>query len=280
MPHSLIYHSKGAAALLITLAVFLFTNQAVAVTNTSSVDLEKNSSQYASIADGSQTGLDLTNDFTIEAWFKLEQLPEATPMTIVAKAPVDNSGGYHLMMGPNSTNKLHVYYWDSSGNDTQIQSASDFVNSDNIGKWIHVAVSVDVSAKTASMYKNGIAVSTSQFTSGASSVDGGTKSVSIGAVNVDTTPAWFFDGLLDEVRIWSDIRTSSEIEDNMYENVASSSANLVGYWKLENNYQDETSNHNDLTAANSPEFSEEPAHHITCSGIVGFSLVCSILGLF
>ena len=43
--------------------------------NTYSLDLELTSSQYAYIADGDQTGLDITGDFTYEMWIKLEQLP-------------------------------------------------------------------------------------------------------------------------------------------------------------------------------------------------------------
>jgi hypothetical protein len=42
--------------------------------NTHSLDLELSSSQYAYITDANQTGLDITGDFTIEAWIKLNRL--------------------------------------------------------------------------------------------------------------------------------------------------------------------------------------------------------------
>ena len=55
--------------------------------------------------------------------------------------------------------------------------------------------------------------------------------------------------------MWSDIRTASEIADNAGVELTGSEGNLVGYWKLNNDYTDETSNGNDLTASGSPVFS-------------------------
>jgi len=55
--------------------------------NTHSIALAAASSQSLSITDGSQTGLDLSGDFTIEAWIKLTQLPSTagTEFGIVSK---------------------------------------------------------------------------------------------------------------------------------------------------------------------------------------------------
>jgi hypothetical protein len=41
------------------------------------------------------------------------------------------------------------------------------------------------------------------------------------------------NGLMDEIRIWSDVRTQQEIIDNMRTSVATNAGNLVGYWKLD-----------------------------------------------
>jgi hypothetical protein len=67
----------------------------------------------------------------------------------------------------------------------------------------------------------------------------------------------FPDGLMDEVRVWNDVRTAQEISDNYEKEISGGSANLQGYWKLNNNYTDETSNGNDLTASGSPVFSTD-----------------------
>jgi len=56
--------------LIFSLLVFLLPSFAFAAS--ASIDLERSSSQYLSITDASQTGLDFTGDFTIEGWVKLE----------------------------------------------------------------------------------------------------------------------------------------------------------------------------------------------------------------
>ena len=59
---------------------------------------------------------------------------------------------------------------------------------------------------------------------------------------------------MDEVRIWDDIRTDSEISDNRLKCLVGNEANLQAYWRFDNNPNDETSNGNDLTENNSPTY--------------------------
>jgi hypothetical protein len=59
--------------------------------------------------------------------------------------------------------------------------------------------------------------------------------------------------------MWDDIRTADEIRGNMNRELVGNETNLVGYWKFNNNYLDETSNNNDLTASGSPVFSTDYA---------------------
>ena len=67
----------------------------------------------------------------------------------------------------------------------------------------------------------------------------------------------FCDGHFDELRIWTDIRTAQEISDNYQTELVGNEANLVGYWKFNNDLTDETSNSYDLTGVNSPTFSTD-----------------------
>jgi hypothetical protein len=43
--------------------------------NTNAIDLEADKSQYLSVSDAVQAGLDITGDLTIEAWVKIESAP-------------------------------------------------------------------------------------------------------------------------------------------------------------------------------------------------------------
>lgn len=223
------------------------------MSNTHSLDLERSSTQYASISDASQTGLDFTGDFTIEAWIKLEQLPSTAGgnMVIVSKDDVNNRC-YNLDI-KGSDDKLSIQYFSGgSVNRHQMNLAFD---SGDVGTWVHVAVSVDVSAETATFYKNGSSqASTYAIDSNGTSVDDDPAEFRIGAQGNN---AQYFDGLIDEVRVWNDIRTSGEIASNYQTELTGSESNLQGYWKLNNNYTDETSNGNDLTGSGSPVFSTD-----------------------
>ncbi|MDA3815062.1 MAG: LamG domain-containing protein [Patescibacteria group bacterium] len=219
--------------------------------NTNSINLELSSSQYLSITDANQTGLDLSTDFTIEVWIKLEQLPSsASYMGLVNKDDASTNRSYTFRLNPDDT--CFVNYWSDNSTQTNITSDTAIVVAGDVGNWVHLAVTVDISAQTAIMYKNGSAVATTTGLSGSTTIQNTSGPVEIGT---RTNGDLYFDGLIDEVRVWSDIRTATEIADNYEKELNGDEAGLVGYWKLNNNLLDETTNNNDLTNNNSATFS-------------------------
>jgi len=230
------------------------------MSNTHSLDLEASSSQYASITDANQTGLDITGDLTIEAWVKLEQLPSTatSTMCLVGKyRDAGGTGGYKLVI--TTSDILRLNFVDNDGKTTQtlIDSDSAIVTSNDVGEWVHLAVSADISTPTGVIYKNGVAVAStvSSPTSTATTIATNTNDFAIGYDSNNSTQ--YVDGLIDEVRVWNDVRTAQEIQDNLGKELVGNEANLQGYWKLNNDYTDETSNGNDLTASGSPVFSTD-----------------------
>ena len=218
--------------------------------NSASLDLESGSSQYASIADGSQTGLDITGDMTIEAWVKFESEPG--DFVMVSKWG-DGTGdrsyrfGYHDSAG---TKSLRLYI---STNGTANETLTVVTTAIATGVWSHVACTFDASTSTAEMFINGLSIGSD--TGSYTSLYNGVESFAIGCAVPDGTQFGFVDGLIEDVRVWNDIRTDQEIVDNLYLELDGTEANLQGYWKLNNDYLDETSNGNDLTASGSPVFS-------------------------
>ena len=67
----------------------------------------------------------------------------------------------------------------------------------------------------------------------------------------------YLDGLIDDVRIWNAIRSATDIANARSAQLLGSETNLQGYWRLNNNYTDLTSNNNTLTASGSPVFSTD-----------------------
>jgi hypothetical protein len=63
---------------------------------------------------------------------------------------------------------------------------------------------------------------------------------------------------MDDVRVWSDLRTASEISFYNTEVLTGSEGNLVAYYKCDSNVEDaQTSGLNDLTANNTPTYSTD-----------------------
>ena len=220
--------------------------------NTHSLDLEASSSQYASISDASQTGLDITGDITIEAWIKLESQPPTDGFRpIVSKTGSGNNRSYDLMYQDDSGTKQLRMNISSDGGSTN-RDLLELNYTLQTGVWTHVAAVWDASQSEVEYYVNGLSVGT--VSGSQTSIYQSNGDFEIGS---NTVNSLYFDGLIDEVRVWNDIRTAQEIQDNLGKELVGNEANLQGYWKLNNNYTDSTSNGNNLTASSSPVFTVE-----------------------
>lgn len=214
--------------------------------NSHSLDLEATSSQYASIDDASQTGLDLNSDLTIELWCRFESLPAGgASMALVAKSNTTTDSSYFFRWREGSG---YEFRYTADGT---TYATHDWAVTPSTDTWYHLAVVLDISASAAELFIDGSSQGTD--TRAVTSIKDSTVSFRIGAMNA--TPASFFDGLIDDVRIWSDMRTSTEINNNMDVQLNGDEANLVAYWRFNNDYLDQTSNNNDLTSSGSPVFS-------------------------
>ena len=110
----------------------------------------------------------------------------------------------------------------------------------------------DEGSGLAEFFVDGSSIGTSG--SGKTSIADKTADFEIGAQDDGSNS---FDGKIDDVRVWSDIRTDAEISNNYQQELIGNEAGLVGYWKLNNGLTDETSNNNDLTNNNSVTFSTD-----------------------
>jgi hypothetical protein len=217
--------------------------------NSHSLDLEASSSQYATAGDS--TSLDLSGDFTIEAWVKMESLPSVgTNMAIVSKHGAPSQYGYFCSVYNNAGVQSMNGGVSSTGNDFDYHTIS--LGTFNTGTWYHLAYVFTASLHKVECYKDGVSLGTD--TSGTlTSVKNNTQLCHVGAIN-QGAPGSFFDGLIDEVKIYNDIRTPTEILADMYSSPPTGS-NLQAYWALNNAYTDASGNSNTLTASGSPVFS-------------------------
>jgi len=194
--------------------------------STIAVDLEATESDYLSITDANQTGLDITGDITIEGWFKVESQPGTDSWFGLVSKRATSNYSYNLYYYESSGYGFCFRYSDN-GTDTTGHLLTQTLTT---GQWYHIAITCDVSEHLTTFYINGTEAGTDN--SGTrTSIYNGTAEFDIGFDSAGGTQ--YFDGQIDEVRIWNDIRTSTEISDNKSIELTGSEAGLVAYWPFE-----------------------------------------------
>jgi len=231
--------------------------------NTKSLDLESSSSQYASKTDHS--ALSITGNITVEAWIKPESLAAGTILSKWYQDGTLKSYGFFT----NTTGSLSFSY-SGDGNNESGATSGLIIAPEDLGTWIHVAVSVVVSTRACSFYKNGVLVGTVTATGTQSAIHDNSSTFAIGARDIQGTPDTFFDGKIAEVRLWSTNRTQAQIREKAFSNLVGNETNLNGYWKLNDNYNDTTSNANNLTSSGSPVFATDVPLRLTNGTKYGF----------
>lgn len=224
-------------------------------TNTYSLDLEAGSSQYAFITDAAQAGLDITGSITLEAWVKIESAP-GVGITYSIISKLDGDGGaslrqYRLAYRDLAGVKQLIFSVSSDGtgaNTQHLALAQDL----NTAIWKHVAAVWDAADGDVDFYVDGLLVGNVLGTLAV--IANTTTPFTIGCnLNVGVGEN-FFDGLIDEIRVWNINRTSIQVLNNLQVDVTGQ-ANLQAYWKLNNVYSDAGPNGNTLTPTGSPVFS-------------------------
>lgn len=217
--------------------------------STHSLDLESSSSQYCNVTPAS-----IGNAGTIEFWIK----PEFTPSTATTEYYVFDStaGSNRNLFYKNTTADCWGLFLGGSSMTDGAGSLEGLVDD---AVWTHVAIVWD-SAETGNnrviVYKNG-----SEFEKVDADPAGSTPTtLYVGSSN---NPDAYWDGLVDDFRIWSDTRTPSEISDNYCTSDPASTTGLVDHWKLDNDYTNSVGGANSLSPSNTPTFDTDV--HALCS---------------
>lgn len=245
---------------LVVLIGLCALNSTAFADNTQSTDLEFTSSQYWTHSDTSS--LDITGNLSFEAWINLESLPDVSTndYVIMSKWNSGTNRSYRLIIPWNPDN-TKINFSISSDGSTISNALSDtgFVSTST---WIHVAVSYDASAGSAQFYKNG-SVFGSALTGLPSSIFNSSATFSIGAEYDAGTPIKYFDGLIDDARLWNTTIGSTQVETYYSCSIDATTSGLVSNWLFDGDGTDATLTGNDLTNNNSATFSSS-VPYTTC----------------
>lgn len=143
---------------------------------------------------------------------------------------------------------------DGTAYETYDQTIADFT-----GTYKFYSVSWQASTSTAKFYENASLIGTK--TGAKTSISDNTSIFGIGCYeNTSGTKTGFYNGLIDDVRVWSSVRTAAEIAAYYQQVLAGTENHLVAYYKFDGNVNDsQNSALNSLTANNAPTYSTDVA---------------------
>ena len=150
---------------------------------------------------------------TFEGWF------HAANNNDILFAINTSSGGNKCML---NRNKI----WDKTAN-----AAINHTKPVTDALWHHYALVIDAT-NSVKVYIDGALANS--FSSSALSLTS-TNQISIGQEWDGLTTSQHLEGKVDEVRVWNDIRTQDEINDNMFTTLLGNEAGLVSYYKFDQN---------------------------------------------
>ena len=163
-----------------------------------------------------------TDAVTLEAFVTLDKLPTAMP---------SNIGGIY-----DSQSDAFVLYLDKNNQELRfkVTTTNGYAERPGIsqsklttGNWIHVAGVYDGSTKTAKIYLNGI----EEDSHTSSNFSGNIMLNEV--VRIGFSSTGYYDGQIDEVRVWNTARTQSEIQANMNSKLRGDESGLVAYYDFE-----------------------------------------------
>jgi len=203
------------------------------------------STDYVNVPDSSSLDIGTVSaGISLEAMIKRSGAGGSAAETIIKKG-----NNYVLRLHTNGT--LRGYIWASPS--TRYDITSTYAVPTDI--WCRVSLTFAITpAVEAQFFINGEMVETSYTTT--SQAQTLTGALTIGGDGSGTTES--FNGCIDDVRVWAELRSSTDVRDYAFVALAGTETNLRAYWKCEDatgtNLNDSTSNNNDGTLTNSPKW--------------------------
>ena len=195
--------------------------------------------------------------FTLEGWIKVEGAGVTTStgttgalgasIPIIAKGRADGDAianmNVNYFLGINNTRFLQADFEEAAGANTGLNHSITAATAIPNNVWTHVAATYNISDGAWNLYANGVIVGTGNAGAGKVPEYTSIEHASIGSALTSTGLAGgFFNGKIDEVRIWDHALTQAEIQANMNNQITSGSG-LLGRWGFNEN--------GDSTAVNS-----------------------------
>lgn len=185
------------------------------------------------------TGVSGSSARSVSAWIKLDDTPSGFE-TVYASGSGSNGSAFAFFV--TSSKKIRLYYYNRQYDSSTVL---------NVGQWYHIVVTYNggniQGSVNSNIYINGNVETISDAGGTATGVASTTNSnYSIGYERASTN--YYFDGEIDQVRIFNKALSQNEVDTLNLETATVHTATTddnayqafnVGYWKLDNNGDDE-----------------------------------------
>jgi len=215
--------------------------------------------------------LQVGNTLTVEAWIRADDL--FSRQGIFSTRYRNKVGAFQLEVGPGDggSNRVAV-----SGYGTWVAETGD--NALNLNEWTHIAY-VRSSSSSQTLFVNGAAQTLNQESTTYVFADNDDRKL----IASGTSESQFFDGRIDDLRIWNVARSSSEILDTMNTLLEGDEPGLVAFYRFDETsgalLPDGTANGNDGSLHNMEDVDwvasgapltvhggSSPVHYVSLSG--------------
>ncbi len=162
---------------------------------------------------------------TIEAWVKWRSASSAARVFDFGARQRE----MYVRLGLNSASPnsvaMNFLVVDAAGT----RRREDVYGGFRLNEWSHVAAVTGPGGVR--LYLNGLLVATNSFAGSLSAVGG--ENYFLGQENYSAAPTATLDGQLDEVRVWSVMRTEEEIRANLFRRLTGREPGLAGLWNFD-----------------------------------------------
>ncbi|MEE8104186.1 MAG: LamG domain-containing protein [Planctomycetota bacterium] len=169
--------------------------------------------------------LPMSGSWTVECWAKLDDVARANPLVTMGDGAAGN--GYVLgqdVSSPQNGSFLALL----EGAVRSLEATGGPVPV--AGQWNHVALVYDSLQGELHLYVNGVRTDTDS--TGVTGLINPSGDFLVGR-SEDGASSVYFDGEIDEVRLWAGVRTGAEIRRDRYRRLDGGETNITGYWKFD-----------------------------------------------
>ncbi len=184
-------------------------------------------------------GTRVLGDLTIELWANYETLRSQNTMIVKGEYGDENAEfsfkyNYQYCFKITSTKEL-VAFWEYGNSGSNVEIRSSVPADIKANEWHHFVFVRNSTEKTVTFYCDGKQLGeVIPYTQNPELGNEGRLYIGSEYFSLDSNPIRnAFNGSLDEIRIWNNLRSASDIRENMMRSVSGSETNLVAYYKFD-----------------------------------------------